>query len=111
MQLPNNVQAMSLQQEAASLFAVVIDAKHPCDHGEVAQLDGSAGFLGARNRYCKCSLAGHDIFGCTALTLPRGHPAHGKQVVWCVRDLFYNLEHGVTELHVWIRSLRIRTFV
>ena len=97
---------MDLQQDVDSLFALDIPSHDNGEVGEVVQPDVNGGFLSATRNYVKCSLGGQEAFGCTALTLPVGHPSHGERVVWCVRDMFYNLDHGQTELHCWLRLIR-----
>ena len=97
---------MDLQQDVDSLFALDIPSHDNGEVGEVVQPDVNGGFLSATRSYVKCSLGGQEAFGCTALALPVGHPSHGGRVVWCVRDLFYNLDHGKTELHYWLRLIR-----
>ncbi len=100
---------MSLQLETDCLFASDIGAQDHCDSGGMVQPYEDAGFASVSSRYCKCSWGKQAVLGCIALILPGAHPAHGKHGVWCLRDFFHNLEHGVGELHVWMRLAISRT--
>ena len=83
-----NVQTMDLRNDADSLFALDIPSHDNGEVGDVVQPDVDGAFLAATGNYVKCTLGSQDAFGCTALTLPVGHPAHGKRFVWCVMDCF-----------------------